>query len=127
MKMNGIRTFAALAFLAAGTTNCRDQEEDGIVARETCAKVCSLVVCDGATEVDESYISDCSDRCVDKGDEARASSQQCTDAYVRTVDCFGDLRCPDYIAWENGDTTICDAELTGFMESCPGMTFDFRE
>ena len=127
--MSSIKILAALALLATGTGNCRDQdgEDEGIVDRATCTRLCSLIVCDGVTEVGEDFASNCADRCIDKGADAQAIGEECADVYPRAVNCVGNLSCADYLKWEGGDDTICDTELTSFMESCPGLTFDFRE
>lgn len=125
--MSSMKILVALALLVTGTTNCEERrEDDGIVTRDTCAKVCALTVCDGVTEVAEDYVSQCSDNCIDKGNDAESIGKECADTYTRAVGCFGDLSCDEYMRWDSGDDAICETELTSFTENCPDLTFDFR-
>jgi len=93
--------------------------------RETCLEMCALIGCTG--DVTAEQVDACADRCVDKQRAAEQVGAQCTDAYPRSVQCFAALECSEYLAWEGGDASVCQAPLSAFEQSCPDLTFDFRE
>jgi len=122
------KILAALTLLVANGTCGEQNDESGeIVDRDACTKLCSLVLCDGVTEVGEDYVGSCADRCTAKGSSADDIGAECAVAFSRSVLCVSELECSDYLRWDDGDETICEDSLSMFTEHCPDLTFDFRE
>jgi hypothetical protein len=113
-----------IALVALMLTGC-DSDEDGprAVDRDTCSEMCAHLGCDA--DITPEQVGACADRCVDKQDEVDDHGAACTDAYIRSVECFAGLECTQYLAWEAGDEEICGEALMGFEQSCTGVAFDF--
>lgn len=91
--------------------------------REACVDMCALVACLG--DVTSDQVSACADRCMEKRDDAQQRGAMCEAGYTRSVDCFAGLSCEQYLAWEGGDKTICEAPLQAFDNDCGDLTFEF--
>lgn len=103
-----------------------DDVDESLVSRETCLQLCLLPLCDGATELDLDQGNVCADQCIAKGRDAVEVGHECADAYSLAIECYIGLTCDDFHRWVDGDDTICHTERTALIETCPGMTFDFR-
>lgn len=126
--MNTIKILTALLLMSTGTRNCEENDDTkGVVSRDECATLCHLPTCDLAADFDPDTLTQCTDRCISKGTDAENIGQVCADTYSRAVGCVANLDCPQFLQWAAMDDEICSAEITAFTESCPGMTFDFRE
>lgn len=120
------RTRILVVFTALLLGGCEDGEDDDhAVTRETCVEMCALLSCDA--EVTPEQISACADRCISKQQDVDPRGSACTEAYERSVACFSDLECSEFQAWEAGDARVCEDALLAFEQSCPDLTFDFRE
>jgi hypothetical protein len=121
----------AVALLAVELGCCTQREiddvEESVVSRETCLRLCLLPLCDGATELDPRQGNICADQCIAKGRDVVEVGHECADAYSLAIECHIGLTCDDFHRWVDGDDTICHAERAAFTETCPGMTFDFRD
>ena len=118
-KVNGV----LLALLLANA--CESETDEQVSAeREACTEMCALVACQG--DVESQQIADCADRCMDKRKQAAEQGVMCETANSRSIDCFKDLECEQYLAWEGGDNTICESQLQAFEDNCGELTFEFR-